>query len=212
MCEASHCAIAMVLKADLFTAILRPAFRRSQRRNDILSRKNLALHIIFIFSCPQLTALSHTAKAPWGRALWSTLRRSLYGQRMTKNPSAVDLCGLWVSIEGRFFRRPISRRAWHGMEHRMATPKMKNRITSLLPGFDTRAASTKRQVALLHNPKLGTAWQMVIGDICWQVQILMLPCPRPQEWNQPAHYRREFLVSIGICFLSHDMGLLPKPS
>lgn len=57
MCEASHCAIAMVLKADLFAAILRPAFRRSQRRNDVLSRKNLAYNLHLLMSAIDSTEL-----------------------------------------------------------------------------------------------------------------------------------------------------------
>ena len=71
-----------------------------------------ALQKIFIFSCPQLTALSHNAKAPWGRALWSTLRRPMYGQRMTKNHSAKELCCLLSVYWGSLFLRSISGKAW----------------------------------------------------------------------------------------------------
>ncbi len=48
MCAASHYAIAMVLKADLFAAILQPAFHRSQGRDHVLSKRSLAgnLHLL----------------------------------------------------------------------------------------------------------------------------------------------------------------------
>ena len=81
-------------------------------REEMMFWAGRTLHIIFIFSCPQLTALSYTAKAPWGRALWSTLRRPLYGQRMTKNPSAVDLCCLLSVYWGSLFPATY---VWQGM-------------------------------------------------------------------------------------------------